>query len=65
MTVWSVLLTVAGVALLVWAALWVVQWGKGRRTLRDPRGRLKPGPALAIAIGVLIAAGLALDLATR
>jgi uncharacterized membrane protein YidH (DUF202 family) len=44
---------------LVWllgAVVWVVEWRRGARSLRDERGRPKPALAVLMAIGSVLAA---------
>jgi hypothetical protein len=43
---------------------WLIEWRRGRRTLRDARGRPKPVVALALIVGGLVAVGALVSLAS-
>jgi hypothetical protein len=63
-TVWDILRAVVFVGLLLAGAEWVFAWRRGKRTIRDTHGRLKPAVALALVLGALFAVAAVASLAS-
>ena len=52
-TAWDVVWAVASVCVLVTAIGWLVDWRRGRTSVRDERGRLRPVAAVLVSFGLL------------
>ena len=58
-------LAAANAAMFVVAVLWLVGWLRGHNSVRDERGRLKPAPALAVSLALLVGVASLVALAVR
>jgi hypothetical protein len=56
--------SVAFACAVVVAAQWVLAWRRGDERVRDRRGRLKPLPAAALALAIVVALGTVASFAT-
>jgi hypothetical protein len=60
----DILRSVAFACAVVGAARWLVAWRRGDERVRDGRGRLKPLPAAALALAIVVVLGTVASFAT-
>ena len=51
---WRVAYSLVWLCWLIGGVVWVVRWRRGRESIRDERGRLRPGIAAVVAFMVVV-----------
>jgi Trk-type K+ transport system membrane component len=61
-TAWEIVRLIFSLCLAASVIGWIVEWRRGHRSVRDERGRLKPGAAIFASLAALVAAGFSIAL---